>query len=296
MKKISYLCCLLVSILFIPRVYAFTYELGVSVPYLEVPLGTETEIRVSLKNIHGTNDGIASCSLNIEFDSNILLNSKVRTLGSWTLTTGKIYLFDTGNFALNDTELFIIPVKVNGDGNVKLVNIECSDGNTSVKVQNEIIDFVVKKNNSDSGNAINNIGNADSNNTNNEMYIDNSSYQLSENSDCDLSDIILSDGTIEFDPDVAEYEIEVSDYNSLVVEPILANNKSTYTLEKKDDYSVIINVRAEDGSYKIYTIFVVENFTENKEKSNNFVPIFIVIICILVLINIIRIIRNRKDG
>lgn len=293
MKKINYLCGLLLFVLYIPRVYAFTYEVQTSVSNLEMSSGTETEIRVSLKNIKGTSDGIASCSLNIEFDNSILLNSKVRTLGGWTLTTGKVYLFDTGNFALNDTEVFIIPVKVNGSGAVKLTNIECSDGNTIEKVQNKIVSFVVVENNSNNSNTDNNIGG-------NNVNVDNDNKedgQLVKSSDCNLSNIILSEGTIEFDSDVTEYEIMVTDYDSLIIEPVLANNKSTFVMEKTDDYKVIIKVNAEDGTYKEYTVFVVENSENKKElekKDNNYVPIFIGIICVLVLINIIRIIKNMS--
>ena len=278
-KKINYFYVLLLFILFIPKVYAFTYEVETSVSNLKFTLGTETEIRVSLKNITGTNVGISMCSLNIEFDDNILLSSMVRTLGSWTLTTGKTYLFNTSNFALNDTELFVIPVKVNGAGSVKLTNIECFDGNTREKISNKVVNFVTVENNSS-----NNI----------EGDID-SSEQSVKDTDCDLSDILLNEGVIDFDPDVTEYDVVVSDYDSLIIEPVLANSDSTFELEKTDDYKVIIRVIGNNENFKDYTLFVTENINDGLVEDNskfNYVPIFIGLICVLVSINIIRVVRN----
>ena len=52
---------------------------------------------------------------------------------------------------------------------------------------------------------------------------------------------------------------------------------------------IIISVVAEDGTNKIYTLFVKDNIPSDieEENNNNYVPIFIGIICVLILINII---------
>lgn len=256
--------------LFVPKVYAFTYNVDTSVPSLIVKEGTQTEIKVSLNSIKGTDDGIASCTFGIEFDNNILLDSKVRSLGSWTLTIGKIYLLDSSAGVLDSSDLIVIPVKVNGSGNVKLKDIECSDGNELVKVKDKTISFTVD-------NEVSDLEDVDDSNS-------------------DLSDIVLSEGEIEFSPDIVEYYITVSSYDDLDVMPVLGSNKASYELRKEDN-KVVIEVIAEDGSAKTYSIFVEETTTseDNDGGSNSYIPIFVAIICVLVLINVFRIIKNKNN-
>ena len=291
MKKFSSLFIML-FVLFIPRVYAFTYEMDTGFTNKEVTKGSVLEIKVGLKNIQGTSDGIGSCTLNIEFGNNILLDSKIRSLGSWTMTIGNIYLFDTGNITIDDSDLFVIPVKVNGNGSVRIFDIECSDGNTLSSIDDKVISFTVINVNNNGNSSTNN--NTNSNNPNNNT--NNNTEQKSSN--CDLTNIELSEGTIEFNPDVTEYYLEVVNFENLLIEPVLADNKATFSIEKTDDKEIIISVVAEDGTNKVYTLFVKDNIPSDieEENNNNYVPIFIGIICVLILINIIRLIRNRKNS
>lgn len=127
---------------------------------------------------------------------------------------------------------------------------------------------------------------------------------LTNELDTDLSNIILSDGEIQFDPNVTEYNITVSDFDKLKITPIKKSDKVQYILDKNivqnnGINTVFITVISENGSSKIYTIYVTEKDTDNinidnNDKDNTYVPIFIVIIFILVIINIIRIIKNKK--
>lgn len=271
MRKFNLIFTLLVFTFMMPKVYAFTYELETVVPSVEVGEGSETEIKVSLKNISGTDLGIASCSLRMEFDETVVLNPKVRSLGNWTLTKGELYLFDTGDVAIDKSEMFIIPLKVNGNGSVRISDIECSDGETIAKSENVSVNFKINKD-------------ADK-----ETEI--------KSSNCDLAGITLNSGSIDFDPDVTSYELEVADFESLQVEALLADNRATYEIMKTDNKEIIINVLAVDGSSKKYLISVKEtneNKTTNKGSNNKYVPIFIGIIAVLILINIFRIVKNRS--
>lgn len=307
MKKIKYLYFILLFTLFIPKVYAFTYELQTSVDNTLVSAGTVKEIKVSLNNIQGTDDGIMSCSLNIQFDSNILLDSQVRTLESWTMTTGKMYLFDTGNAVMNNSSMFIIPVKVNGVGAVKLVDIVCSDGNTNASVNDKTINFTILTNNEENNNQGSGTNNNNNNGSNNNQEnstddADNSGDVVIDGSNCDLTNITLSEGTIQFDSSVTEYSIKVSSIDNLEVTPVLADSSASYTVERnisEDGSSFVITVNSMDGNSKVYTLYVTEdasaNDTQNdNKKGNNYTPIFIGIICVLVLVNILRIIKSKK--
>lgn len=287
MKKYCNLFILLFA-LFIPKVYAFTYDIGTNVENTSNDDKTLYEIKVSLKDIVGSDYGIGSCNLNILFHGNVKLESSVRSLESWTLTTGKFYLLDTGNPVKKSSDMLIIPVKVTGVGNVELSDIECFDDMTSVVIDNKIINLKYEEEDIDKPN-----GNSNSSNNDNS----NDGENDIKNSNADLSDIILSDGNIVFDSSITEYYIDVTDFDSLTVEPVSVSNDVVINIDKGDG-KVVINVEAEDGTEKIYTIFVNENLnhdTLTEDDSNNkYIPIFIGIIVILVLINIFRIIKKKN--
>lgn len=290
MKKIKYIIICLLFTIFIPKAYAFTYEIGMTVDDTFVKVGTNKEIKVSLKNIQGTNGGINVCSLNITSSESIVRND-IKTLNSWSLTEGNIYLFETGNPVLSNTEFFIIPVRVNAKGYVEISNIVCSDGTEEVEINGQKINFSIKEENASTDNS-NVVQDNDKNDDN----------KLSSN--CNISSIELSNSSIEFDSNITEYIVKTSDFNSLEVIVELENSKASYFVDKNfDDYekSIVITVSAEDGSSKVYTLYIDEENDEVvdknlKEEKNSFdyTIIFIIIIFILLLINIYRIIRNIK--
>lgn len=280
MNKKYCLYVVLLFTLFLPKVYAFTYDINTEVSDTSVKLGTEIEIKVSLSNIQGTDDGISFCSLNMLFEENVLLNSKIETIGSWSMTTGKVYLFNTSESIINDSEMFIIPVKVDGEGTVKLVDIVCSDGKSDAILNDKSLSFTIDNDDIDEVN--------DSEQDSDDLVV---------SSNCDLSDIKLSEGTIDFDSSITEYSLKVTSFDNLVIEPELADNDSSFVIEKNDN-NVVITVTAKDGTRKQYTILVSEVSSSELKKdnigNNMYIPIFIVIICVLILINLIRIIKNRK--
>lgn len=306
MKSSKYVYILLIfSILFIPKVYAFSYDIKTEVQKTSVLKGTVTEIKVSLSDVKDTSDGIMACLMNISFDNNISLNSSIKTLDSWSMTIGSSYLFDTGNAVTSKSNLFVIPVKINGSGSVTLSNIACSDGNSKEFLADKKVNFSIisdgstQNNKKPQNNASNNNNNGNSDNNNSDNKVSNT---LS--SSADLSNIILSEGTIEFDPAVTEYSLSVSDFNKLEITPVLDSKTAKFNVDRNitnNGNSIVISVTAENGNSKVYTIYVKEmndsnkDDTKNDKKSNSmYVPIFIGIICVLVIVNIVRIIKNKK--
>ena len=285
MKKFRYIFVISLFILFIPRVYAFSYDIN-TIPDISVEKGTALEVNVSIDNIKDTTDGVSVCSMNILFDKNIVLESSIRTLGNWSMTTGSMYLFDTGSPILTNSNIFTIPVVVNGEGSIQLNNILCSDGIEEVEVSNKKINFYI----------LDEVNNDNQNNSNNTTG-DNGDEL--ETSNCNLSDIELSEGTIEFDPNVTEYEVEVADFDQFRVTPKLEDSTSSYVIDRNitdDGGNVVITVNGDNGDFKTYVIYVSvsDTITEDPPKENNYIPIFIGIIVLLVLINVIRIVKNVK--
>lgn len=286
MKKIKFIFVIGLFGLFIPRAYALSYDVNTSTD-VEVKKGTSIGVNVSIGNIKDTTDGISACTMNISFDKNIALESSPRTLGNWTMTTGSKYLFDTGSPVIDKSDIVIIPVKVNGDGYVKLSDIVCSDGVDEVKVEDRTINFYIeeeKENNKPSDNKDN----------------DDKTEDDEDVSNCNLSSIELSEGTIEFDPNVTEYEVNIRNFDDFRVTPKLEDSTSSYVVDKlvtDDGGTVVITVNGADGNFKTYTIYTIvedTDVTSDEPSKFNYVPIFIGIIVLLVLVNVIRIIKNNK--
>ena len=267
--------------LFIPSVNALKYDVDVKVTNKK----NLYELKLTLINISDTDYGVGSCFMNISLSGNNSINGNVRTLNGWSMLSGTGYVFDTGSPALKNTDFAIIPIKVNSNGVVTLSNFYCSDGKEDVFVENKIINLKFDS-------SLENQGNNDDAD---DVILD---------SNCDLSNIILNKGNIEFDSNVTDYEIEVDNINSLVVDVVLSSDSAKYDVKKNKD-NVVINVTAEDGSEKTYIIYVKNsekdvnnvNNVNNVNKNQIYVPIFIGIMCVLVLINIVRVVNNmRKKG
>lgn len=299
MKKIRYLLLYGLLTLCIPKVYALNFDISAASDVV-VKSGEKVEIAVGIDNVTGTTDGISVCSMNILFDENIELESTIRTLNSWTMTKGSIYLFDTGSPVLNKSDIFIIPVIVRGEGSIKLSNILCADIEEEVSISDKEIIFSIKKEeNKTEVNEGNNNKPSGSTGNNNVTGTDENNQDDSDDikSNCNLSNIELSEGSIDFEPNVTEYEVKIKDFKNFKVTPKLEDpESSSYVIDKNftdDGGNVVITVNGTNGDVKIYTIYTEledVNIKEKQPKKNNYVPIFVVIIAVLIIINLIRII------
>lgn len=293
MKIFKGLFGLILFSLFVSSVDALTYD--VETKLMNGIDNSLYEIRLSLKNIGETDYGIAACVMSLHFSDNVKLNGGLRTVNDWSMTEGQRYLFDTDKPVLDENEVVVIPVKVSGNGTLIIQDIECSDGEESIIIDNKIVNITYtpseENTNNNTNNSNNTSGNSSNTTNNNGGNVVNSNIK---DSNCDLSNIILSEGEIEFSSSVTQYELEVSNFSELEVLPILASEKAKYSINKSDGM-VVITVSAEDGTNKTYTISVKEVDKVNKVDNNHnvdnskYVPIFIGITCLLVLINIIRV-------
>lgn len=122
---------------------------------------------------------------------------------------------------------------------------------------------------------------------------------------CEVTDIELSEGSIEFDPSVLEYKVSVSDISNFEAIPYCYDKSiPDYSIETNiSDDSMIIDLlfNSIKGKGKKYTITAVksvdgaiEDNLDDVVENNDYTLIFIGIICILVLINIYRILKNKK--
>ena len=244
---------------FIPRVYAFSYDININVDTSSVKVGTKKELKVSINNIQDTTDGVVTCSMNILFDKNIALDSSIKTLNSWSMMTGDMYLFDTGSPVFDSSEMFTIPVKVNGDGTIKLNNILCSDGIEEIEISNKQFSFKVKNDNVQDSNDEQKDNNDDRQDNDNKKEENNNDEDTNVvDSNCNLKELTISEGVIEFDPNVTEYEVKITNFYEFKVNPVLESDSSSYLIDKNLDGNkgnVVITVKAKDGSSKIYTIY-----------------------------------------
>ncbi len=145
--------------------------------------------------------------------------------------------------------------------------------------------------------------NKENNNVVDENELD-GDYIIRESDDY-LESVTFSEGTIEFDTNVYEYWIDVKNFKRLEIYPVLASDYDSYSVKKEssdNEYKVIITVTKPDGSFKDYTFHVnqvKENINIDTEEvmveKKNYTPVFITIICVLILINVYRIIKYKKN-
>lgn len=304
MKKNKYLCLLLLFSIFIPKVYAFTYNVETSVDGTSVKKGTTKSVKVILQDVQGVVGNLGACSMNIELTGGVTLNGDIRSSNGWNLMKGDFYAFDTSNSFASDSEMFEIPVKINDAGSIMLTNIKCSDGETNVTIGNKEVKFTISTNNVNNDN-----NNSNKNDYKNDGIKDNAGDTEPGDSTIDtdsynMVNIELSEGEIDFDPNITEYGIVVSSFDKLEVQPVFEGSGASYSIDKNingEEKTVVITVTSQNGDSKIYTIYVTEEGAESnisnepKEKGkHNYTFVFIGIICILVLINVYRIVKNRK--
>ena len=262
MKKVIFniLFVFAIYLLFIPNVDAFYYNIDISNDDMFAPKGMVVDTVVSLNSIIDT-DGILSCVMDIDYDDSIVLESEIETFDNWSMKKEDSYLFKSDKPVLNKSELFKMSIKVNDTGKIKLSNISWSYGKNSKIVTDREINLMEM-----------------------EEY---------KESDCDLVDIILSVGVLDFDSKITEYRLELDDLSNLDVTPMVSSDTSVFSIDRNED-KIAINVVAEDGTEKVYNIISSDYKDDNNESDNNYTWIFIAVIVLLVMINIYRIFKNRK--
>lgn len=289
--------------LFMPKVYALSYDINLkSSSSLNLDKGSSSEVIMKLENINAGDSGISICIFDIKTTGGVVLNSNVRSLGSWSVTAGTHYMADTFEEIKTSSDVIAIPVKVNGDGSLIVSNITCSSEYEEKTTQDKTISFTVKKDNiivnDDKVNQ-----DKEDNNIGGNTTEEDTSHEEVKSSNCDLSNILISDGRIDFDSNILEYSVDVTDIESLTVTPVLADNKASYDIIDGDiidnKKTIKIIVKAENEITKTYTLYVskklVEDSVDSNKNSMNYKIIFIGLITLLIIINLIRIIKKRQS-
>lgn len=286
MKKKIYLWILPLLVIPIVRVYADTVSLN-------CPKEIEVNSEFSCQLSGYTDKGVTS------LDIRVITSGDIKYLGFTKDSywggdgeNGRIALYGA-DILYNNFNIGIIKFKNTGgsNNNISLSNISFYDGNDEkVAVDDISLNVGIKEINNGGGttnNGSNNTGNDNSNN----IDKDNNDNKI-DNQEEDITNIEINGYKIDFNKDIYEYTLSINDEDSLAIEPIINNDKITYTIsgnEKLVNGSVIKITLLEDNNTKSeYTIKIIR-----KEKAN-YKIIFIAIIGILVIVNIVRIILSRR--
>lgn len=108
-----------------------------------------------------------------------------------------------------------------------------------------------------------------------------------------LSNIKIDNYIIDFRKDIFNYNLEIGNETKLTIIPIVDNNNITYEIHGnenlKNGSQIYIETNYLDQDMQTYYINIIK-----KENKFNFVPIFITIIVLLVVVNIARLIISRR--
>lgn len=315
MKKKIYLWILPLLVIPIVRVYADTVSLN-------CPKEIEANSEFSCQLSGYTDKGVTS------LDIRVITSGDIKYLGFTKDSywggdgeNGRIALYGA-DILYNNFNIGIIKFKNTGgsNNNISLSNISFYDGNDEkVAVDDISLNVGIKKIYNSGGttnNGSNNTSNDNSNknddkkdntiidnNKDNSNNIDNTKDNSNnidkdnndnkiDNQEEDITNIEINGYKIDFNKEIYEYTLSINDEDSLAIEPIINNDKITYTIsgnEKLVNGSVIKITLLEDNNPKSeYTIKIIK-----KEKAN-YKMIFIAIIGILVIVNIVRIILSRR--
>lgn len=305
MKKKIYLWILPLLVIPIVRVYADTVSLN-------CPKEIEVNSEFSCQLSGYTDKGVTS------LDIRVITSGDIKYLGFTKDSywggdgeNGRIALYGA-DILYNNFNIGIIKFKNTGgsNNNISLSNISFYDGNDEkVAVDDISLNVGIKEIYNSGGttnNGSNNTGNDNSNknddkkdniiidnnkDNSNNIDKDNNDNKI-DNQEEDITNIEINGYKIDFNKDIYKYTLSINDEDSLVIEPIINNDKITYTIsgnEKLVNGSVIKITLLEDNNTKSeYTIKIIK-----KEKAN-YKIIFIAIIGILVIVNIVRIILGRR--
>lgn len=315
MKKKIYLWILPLLVIPIVRVHADTVSLN-------CPKEIEANSEFSCQLSGYTDKGVTS------LDIRVITSGDIKYLGFTKDSywggdgeNGRIALYGA-DILYNNFNIGIIKFKNTGgsNNNISLSNISFYDGNDEkVAVDDISLNVGIKEIYNSSGttnNGSNNTSNDNSNknddkkdntiidnNKDNSNNIDNTKDNSNnidkdnndnkiDNQEEDITNIEINGYKIDFNKEIYEYTLSINDEDSLAIEPIINNDKITYTIsgnEKLVNGSVIKITLLEDNNPKSeYTIKIIK-----KEKAN-YKMIFIAIIGILVIVNMVRIILSRR--
>ena len=111
-----------------------------------------------------------------------------------------------------------------------------------------------------------------------------------------LIDISVDGYYLDFDKNIFDYDLTIEDEEKLKIDPMLEDNSSSFIVNGNDklkDGSLITIVVTNQSSndQKTYNIKIHK---EQKEQTQNYNLIFIIVIGVLLIVNVLRIIKRTK--
>ena len=308
-KRKNLLFILLLLIIPVSQVYADSIMLS-------CPSEIEANSQFVCQITGSTTSGVTSLKATLNLSDDLSFVSFTRSNlweGGYDNQIKRISLY-AGNSIGNNFSIGSLSLKNNGgNNNTVLINEGFfADSNDMLNEVNSVSSVIkIKDNTSTTDNDTNSGSNISNNNSDNNIENNGSNNDNSGivNPDDDnneeilnkpyLTDIKIDGYEINFSRDTFKYSLNINDEDSLNIVPVLENSNSSYAISGNENLvngSVInIHIVSEDGTTNDYIIEIVKNNDKNVVKKNNkYKIIFIVIIGLLLIVNIVRFILNRR--
>lgn len=283
--------------------------------YINCPSTVKVGEVVSCEISGETDTEVTSLEANINYGSELSYVSFANS-GTWIGDASRGLLSLYGGEYSGKFKIGILKVKSNGVGNngISLSSIvfydDIQSGSVSKKVDSVSVNLNVVTDQQPNANSNKNSSTGSTSNTTNKNSSGSSktdttksntqsSVSTSKSSDNNIKSLSIDGYTLDFDPNVTEYNLSIGNDDSLFFDLTLSSDKAEYTIEGNSELKngsvILINVIAEDESSKMYKINIEKEVADDNEKTtkNKYVKyIFIAIIVLLVLVNVIRLFKS----
>ena len=319
-------------LLYLEPINALSFDVDLSVNNKTIESGDKVKVEFKVTNIKDYKNGISSCEMNYSLSAGMDFATNFELLdNNWKYDKGKdkIIFYSTDNH-VNDFKLFSTLIRVNDSGTITFSNIKCygvsDDGNDEesyvfgekdifIEVKSEETNSVSEASSSSSLRSTEKKNDSSSKSSSSSEKSSSSLKPSSENSSSSLkpsSEITklvygftIKGGTIDFDDDINNYKVYVSSFEAVDADPIVDDGviveKTNYLL---DDEGMEYHFKVSDnlGNSEEYNIlFVLDGSSIIASNSNvdttgktDYTIYFVIVIVILVGINVLRVISNKK--
>ena len=308
-------------LLYLEPINALSFDVDLSVNNKTIESGDKVKVEFKVTNIKDYKNGISSCEMNYSLSAGMDFATNFELLdNNWKYDKGKdkIIFYSTDNH-VNDFKLFSTLIRVNDSGTITFSNIKCygvsDDGNDEesyvfgekdifIEVKSEETNSVSEASSSSSLRSTEKKNDSSSKSSSSS---ENSSSSLKPSSEITklVYGFTIKGGTIDFDDDINNYKVYVSSFEAVDADPIVDDGviveKTNYLL---DDEGMEYHFKVSDnlGNSEEYNIlFVLDGSSIIASNSNvdttgktDYTIYFVIVIVILVGINVLRVISNKK--
>lgn len=217
--------------------------------------------------------------------------------GTFKIGTLKLRSSNTnGNISLNDIFFYNDEKSINVDptsAGIKVINNNAAKSNNNSNNNNNNNNAANNNNNTSNSNNVKPASSSKKEST----VVENKNETVStdiDNGDIYLTSLNIKGYDINFRSDVFNYDLKISDEDKLDIEVTTNRDDVSYEIYNNENLKNGSQIYIElNGDNKIQTYYI--NIVKEEKKKNSFIPLFIAIIVILVVINVIRLFRKRKN-